>query len=77
MRTGTSSLNLYKRIKCLAQGHSAVPLVRLEPTTPLSEVKHSTTEPPRSSDQTIVNLSVLCILQKCRDLARPHCTRTS
>ena len=77
MRTGTSSLNLYKRIKCLAQGHNAVPLVRLETTTLLSRVEHSTTEQPRSSDQMIVNLSVWSILQKCRDLARPHCTRTS
>ena len=33
---------------CLAQGHSAVPPVRLEPATPKSQVKHSTTEPPRS-----------------------------
>ena len=30
---------------CLAQGHNAVTPVRLEPTTPLSQVKHSTTEP--------------------------------
>ena len=38
-----------QKIKCLAQGHNAVPLVRLEPATPQSRVKHSTTEPPRSS----------------------------
>ena len=36
-------------IKCLVQGHNAVLPVRLEPATPLSRVKHSTTEPPRSS----------------------------
>ena len=37
-----------QRIKCLAQGHITVPPVRLEPATPRSRVKHSTTEPPRS-----------------------------
>ena len=30
---------------CLAQGHNAVRLVRLKLTAPLSQVKHSTTEP--------------------------------
>ena len=30
---------------CLAQGHNAVPPVRLEPAIPRSKVKHSTTEP--------------------------------
>ena len=30
---------------CLAQGHNAVTPVMLEPTTPRSGVKHSTTEP--------------------------------
>ena len=29
---------------CLAQGHNAVMQVRLEPATPRSSVKHSTTE---------------------------------
>ena len=33
---------------CLAQGHNAVARVRLEPATPRSRVKHSTTEPLRS-----------------------------
>ena len=33
---------------CLAQGHNAVTLLRLEPTTPQSQVKHSITEPLRS-----------------------------
>ena len=32
----------------LAQGHTAVMLVRLEPADPQSRVKHSTTEPLRS-----------------------------
>ena len=31
---------------CLAQGHNAVPQVRLEPAAPRSRVKHSTTELP-------------------------------
>ena len=30
---------------CLAQGHNAATLVRLEPSVPRSWVKHSTTEP--------------------------------
>ena len=34
---------------CLAQGHNAVMPRRLEPTAPRSGVKHSTTEPMRSS----------------------------
>ena len=33
---------------CLAKGHSAVTLVRLEPAVPQSRVKQSTTEPLRS-----------------------------
>ena len=33
---------------CLAQGHNAEKLVRLEPAAPLSRVKHSTTEQLRS-----------------------------
>ena len=33
---------------CLAQGHNAVTPVRLEPASPRSRVKHSTTEPLRS-----------------------------
>ena len=37
-----------QRIKCLAQGHNAVPPVRLEPAAPQSRIKHSTTEPPCS-----------------------------
>ena len=44
---GTGHLGLTstkQRIKCLAQGHNEVPLVKLEPSTPPSRVKHSTTE---------------------------------
>ena len=37
------------RAKCLAQGHNLAPPVRLEPATPQSQVKNSTTEPPSSS----------------------------
>ena len=33
---------------CLAQGHNSMMPVRLEPATPLSRVKHSTTEPLHS-----------------------------
>ena len=33
-------------IKCLAQGHNAVPPVKLEPATPRSRVKYSTTALP-------------------------------
>ena len=33
-----------QRIKCLAQGHSALPRVMLEPASLRSKVKHSTTE---------------------------------
>ena len=32
---------------CLAQGHIAVTSARLEPAAVQSQVKHSTTEPPR------------------------------
>ena len=34
-------------LMCRAQGHTAVPPVRLEPAVPRSWVKHSTTEPLR------------------------------
>ena len=37
-----------QRIKCLAQGHNTIPVVRLEPATPLSQVEQSTTEPLHS-----------------------------
>ena len=35
-------------LMCLAQGHSTMTPLRLEPATPLYRVKHSTTEPLRS-----------------------------
>ena len=37
-----------QRIKCLAQGHDTVQPARLQPATPRSRVKHSTTEPLHS-----------------------------
>ena len=37
----------------LAQGHSAVMLVRLKPATPRSRVKHSTTEPLHSPHEVV------------------------
>ena len=40
--------------KCLAQGHNPVPLVRLEPAIPRSQVKHSTTEPLRPSIMVVI-----------------------
>ena len=43
----------YQRVKCLAQGYNAVPLIRLEPVTPPSRFKHSTTEPPPSSTDSV------------------------
>ena len=51
--TGLPGLNLSTKqgLMCLAQGHNAVVLVRLEPATPRSQVKHSTTEPLRSQSQ--------------------------
>ena len=45
---GTGIPGLKQGLMCLAQGHNTVMLVRLEPTTPLSRVKHSTTEPLHS-----------------------------
>ena len=48
---------------CLAQGHNVVMSVRLEPTSPWSRVKHSTTEPLHSLFQYRVKLlAVLPIL---------------
>ena len=38
-----------QRIKFLAEGHNTVAPMRLLPTRPQSQVKHSTTEPPRFS----------------------------
>ena len=49
---------------CLAQGHNAVPSVRLEPTTIKPRVKHSTTEHPRTKYETRGNCTgfIFCIL---------------
>ena len=41
---------------CLAQGHNAVTLVRLEPADLRYRVKHSTTEPLRSLLETVSNM---------------------
>ena len=43
------SSTMKQRIKCRAEGQNAVPQVRLKPATPRSWVKHSTSEPLRSS----------------------------
>ena len=40
-------------LMCLAQGHTAVTLVKLEPVAPPSRVKLSTTEPLRSLDSAV------------------------
>ena len=46
-----------QRLMCLAQGHNAVTLVRLEPSTPQSRVKNSTTE-PKCSLTSVFNLDL-------------------
>ena len=38
-----------QRVKYLTQGHNTAPPLRLEPESPRSSVKHSTTEPTCSS----------------------------
>ena len=43
---------------CLAQGHNAVMLVRLESTPPRSRVKHSSTEPLRSLSSYVLDDTV-------------------
>ena len=59
--TGLSGLTSTKqRVKCLAQGHNAVPPVRLETTTPRSQVKHSIIELSRSLDALLSHIT--CIL---------------
>ena len=45
---------------CLAQGHNAVTPVRLEPATPRSQVKYSTTEPLRSQDGILLSWTGNC-----------------
>ena len=50
---------------CLAQGHNTVIPVRLKPATPLSPVKHSTTEPLHSL--VVYNgRRLVCILSCCK-----------
>ena len=48
---------------CLAQGHKAVMLVKLEPATPRSRVKHSTSEslgsPIYLSNRYLYNLKII------------------
>ena len=52
----SSCLNLgtKQELMCLAQGHNALTPMRLEPTTPQSRVKHSTTEPPCSLEILVI-----------------------
>ena len=45
---GWTSTQLHVGLMCVAQGHSAVTPVRLEPMVLRSRIKHSTTEPLRS-----------------------------
>ena len=40
---------------CLVQGHNTVALVRLKPAVPRSRVKHSTTEPLRSLNDSLAH----------------------
>ena len=47
---------------CLAQGHTAVTLVWLEPAAPQSRVKHSTTEPPITSSNVPTDRSKVVFL---------------
>ena len=57
---------------CLAQGHNAVMPERLEPGAPLSEVKHSTTEPLRSLDYMYIVMCMVCYAQRLY-LSRGFC----
>ena len=61
--TGHPGLSQYQaRINVLAQGHNTVTPVRLEPATPWSRDKHSTTDPlhskPNFACKKISNLRV-------------------
>ena len=47
-------------LMCLAQGRNAVTLVRLEPASLQSQVKHSTTEPLRSQRFISSSIPLLC-----------------
>ena len=50
---GRVVLSIKLRSMCLAQGHNAVTLMKLEPVAPPSRVKLSTTEPLRSPDSAV------------------------
>ena len=51
-------INQYFRgVKCLAQGHNTA-AVGFEPRTSRSGVRHSTTEPPRSPEYTVINTTM-------------------
>ena len=52
---------------CLAQGHKAVPRVRLEPTTLQSQVKHSTTEPRSTLNKKTV-LKTFVVMSSIMDI---------
>ena len=43
--TSCTCTSTKQRIACLAQGHNAVPRVKLKPASPQYRVKHFTTEP--------------------------------
>ena len=45
-------------LMCLTQGHNAVTSVRLKPTAPRSQVKHSTTEPLHFPSVDVIKPSV-------------------
>ena len=66
-------------LMCLAPGHNAVMLVRFEPATPRSQVKHSTTEPLRSRNKTVEprhEKRGLIACAKCADSDQPAQTVT-
>ena len=46
-------------LMCMAQGHNAVPPVRLQPATLRSGVKHSATEPLRYILYILLNLGIV------------------
>ena len=54
---------------CLAQGHNAVMLLKLESAAPQSRVKHSTTEPLRSPNFCRENVIILSL---CMQLCYGH-----
>ena len=58
MGTGLPGLKYLARINVLAQGHSAVTPLRLEPAALRSRVKNSTTEPLRSPNNKDIDKTV-------------------